>query len=62
MKEFIELNVNFDTMQKIVKFVELNRSIAAVLWILIFQDDLTEYKCFFRNKDYQHNFDKSFNT
>ena len=31
MKEFIELNVNFDTMQKIVKFMELNRSIAAAL-------------------------------
>ena len=43
LKEFIEFNVNSDTMMKHVKRVELNISIATVFWEYTnFKDDLIE--------------------
>ena len=59
LKEFIELNVNLDTMIKNMKHVELNISIATVFSnIQTFKDDLMEYNCLFCNKSFQQKFDE----
>ena len=56
LKEFIELNVNLDTVIKNVKLVELNISIAVFL-NTHFKDNLIEYKCSRCKKNYQQKFD-----
>ena len=55
MKEFIELNVNLDTMKKNVKLVELNISIPTIFSNI---QTLIEYKCLCCNKSYQQKFDE----
>ena len=54
-KEFIELNVNLDTMINNLKLVEFKISIATVF---LNTQILTEYKCLTCNKTCQTKFDK----
>ena len=59
LKEFIELNVNTDTVIKNVRHVEVNISIATVSCVYkFFKDDLIEFKCLVWNKNCKKKFDK----
>ena len=58
LKEFMELNVNLDTMIKNVRYAELIKyKYCCFLEYTNFKDDLIKYKCLFCNKNYQHKFD-----
>ena len=58
LKEFIELNVNADTMINNMKHVELNISIATVFLNTQFGIQM-EYKCLYCNKSYQRKFERT---
>ena len=58
LKEFLELNVNLDTVIKNVKHAEF---CDCFLEYINFKDDLIEYKCLCCNKNCQHKFDQKLN-
>ena len=57
LKEFIELNVNTDTMKK-NKTCEIKYK-NCFLEYINYKDDLIEYKCLRCNKNYPKNFDEN---
>ena len=58
LKEFIESNVNLDTMIKNLKHGIKYKYCDCFLEYMNFKDDSIEYKCLCCNKDYQHKFDE----
>ena len=61
LKEFIKLNVNTNTMIKKCETYEIKcKYCDCLLEYTNFKVDLTEQKCLFCNKNYQHNFDEMF--
>ena len=59
LKEFTKLNVNTDTMIKECETCEITYEVCdCFLEYKNFKDDLIEYKCLCRNKNYQQKFDE----